>query len=131
MYESGDTATENAILAAALIEGKTVIKFASANYQVQDLCYFLAGLGVKMEGIGTTTLTIFGRENFNQDYSFQLSEDPIEAMFFITAAIVTKSSIVIRRCPLDFLELELYKLEKWGFNTRLLKNINRKTDLPG
>ena len=40
MYESGDTATENAILAAALIEGKTVIKFASANYQVQDLCYF-------------------------------------------------------------------------------------------
>ena len=40
MYESGDTATENAILAAALIEGKTVIKFASANYQVQDLCHF-------------------------------------------------------------------------------------------
>ena len=50
MYESGDTATENAILAASLIEGKTVIKFASANYQVQDLCHFLVGLGVKMEG---------------------------------------------------------------------------------
>jgi len=41
MYESGDTATENAILAASLIDGKTVIKFASANYQVQDLCHFL------------------------------------------------------------------------------------------
>ena len=81
MYESGDTATENAIL-AALIGGKTVIKFASANYQVQDLCHFLVGLGVKMEGIGTTTLTIFGRENLNQEYHFQLSEDPIEAMFF-------------------------------------------------
>ena len=51
MYESGDTATENAILAAALIGGKTVIKFASANYQVLDLCHFLAGLGVKMKGI--------------------------------------------------------------------------------
>ena len=121
MYESGDTATENAILAASLIEGKTVIKFASANYQVQDLCYFLTGLGVKIEGIGTTTLIIFGKEKLNQDYSFQLSEDPIEAMFFIATAIVTKSSITIKRCPLDFLELELYKLQKMGFNYDILK----------
>ena len=121
MYESGDTATENAILTAAMIEGKTVVKFASANYQVQDLCHFLAGLGVKMEGIGTTTLTIFGQENINQEYFFQLSEDPIEAMFFLTAAIVTKSSIVIRRCPLDFLELELFKLEKMGFKYKIVR----------
>ena len=82
---------------------------------------FLAGLGVKMEGIGTTTLAIFGKENLNQEYSFQLSEDPIEAMFFLTAAIVTKSSIVIRRCPLDFLELELYKLEKMGFKYKIME----------
>ena len=121
MYESGDTATENAILAAALIGGKTVIKFASANYQVQDLCHFLAGLGVKMEGIRTTTLTIFGKENINREYFFQLSEDPIEAMFFLTAAIVTKSSIVIRRCSLDFLELELFKLEKMGFKYKIVR----------
>ena len=60
-----------------------------------------------MEGIGTTTLTIFGRENLNQEYHFQLSEDPIEAMFFFDGGNQTKSSIVIRRCPLDFLELEL------------------------
>ena len=121
MYESGDTATENTILAAALIGGKTVIKFASANYQVQDLCHFLIGLGVKIEGIGTTTLTIFGKENINQEYSFQLSEDPIEAMFFLAVAIVTKSSIVIRRCPLDFLELELFKLEKMGFKYKIVR----------
>ena len=121
MYESGDTATENAILAAAMIEGKTVVKFASANYQVQDLCHFLDGLGVKIEGIGTTTLTIFGKENINQEYSFQLSEDPIEAMFFIASAIVTKSSIIIRRCPLDFLELELFKLEKMGFKYKIIR----------
>ena len=131
MYESGDTATENAILAAALIDGKTVIKFASANYQVQDLCHFLVGLGVKMEGIGTTTLTIFGQENLNQEYSFQLSEDPIEAMFFWTAAIVTKSSIVIRRCPLDFWNWNYSSWKKWDSNTKLPKNTNRKTDSPG
>ena len=72
-----------------------------------------------MEGIGTTTLTIFVRENLNQEYHFQLSEDPIEAMFFLTAAIVTKSSIIIKRCPLDFLELELFKLEKMGFRHKI------------
>ena len=41
LYESGDTVTENALMAAAGIDGATVIKFASANYQVQDLCFFL------------------------------------------------------------------------------------------
>ena len=38
MYESGDTATENAILAAVLLPGKTKINLASPNYMVQDLC---------------------------------------------------------------------------------------------
>src|SRR3989304_5202387 len=41
LYESGDTVTENALMAAAGIDGATVIKFASANYQVQGLCLFM------------------------------------------------------------------------------------------
>ena len=44
MYESGDTATINAILAAARIPGTSVIKYASPNYQVQDVCVFLKTL---------------------------------------------------------------------------------------
>lgn len=114
MYESGDTATENAILAASMSPGKTVIKFTSANYQVQDLCNFLAGLGVKINGIGSTTLEIEGSGKIARDFSFYLTEDPIDAMFFITSAIVTGSSLLIKRCPLDFLELELFKLKKMG-----------------
>ena len=43
-------------MAAAKIPGATTIKFASANYQVQDICFFLLKFGVKIEGIGTTTL---------------------------------------------------------------------------
>src|SRR3989338_7910442 len=58
MYESGDTACENLLMAAALIPGKTTIKFASSNYQVQEICFFLEKLGVKIEGIGTTSLTV-------------------------------------------------------------------------
>src|SRR5699024_10641711 len=41
LTERGDTVTENALLAAALDEGETVIRNASPNYMVQDLCFFL------------------------------------------------------------------------------------------
>lgn len=121
MSEMGDTATENAILASSKIEGETIIKFASSNYMVQDLCHFLVNLGVKIEGIGTSTLKITGKKNINQDIEFEMSEDPIEAMFFIAASILTESNIEIKKCPIDFLELELFKLKKMGFNFSLSK----------
>lgn len=132
LYESGDTVTENAIMTAALIPGETVIKYASANYQVQDLCFFLQELGVDIQGIGTTTLVVRGLAEINKDVSYAVSEDPIEAMFFITAAALTRSSIRINRAPIDFLELELLKLENMGFKYNVLKRYkseNRRTNL--
>ncbi|MBT6253765.1 UDP-N-acetylglucosamine 1-carboxyvinyltransferase [Candidatus Uhrbacteria bacterium] len=132
MYESGDTATENAIMAAAKMDGITTIKFASANYMVQDVCFFLEKLGVKIEGIGTATLTIHGKPEINEDVVYEPAEDPIEAMSFLAAAIVTKSEIKIKRCPIDFLELELLKLEKMGFKYKMSKRYyadNARTEL--
>jgi UDP-N-acetylglucosamine 1-carboxyvinyltransferase len=132
MYESGDTATENAILAAARFEGETVIKLASANYMVQDLCFFLQKLGVKIEGIGSSTLRIRGVRHIKKTVSFSPSEDPVEAMTFLAAAVVTNSSITIKRAPIDFLDLELLKLEKMGLRFKLseyYKADNGKTDL--
>ncbi len=132
LYESGDTVTENAIMTAALIPGKTKIKFASANYMVQDLCYFLQDCGVKIEGIGTTTLTIYGLKEINKDITYYISEDPIDTMFFIAVSAVTDSSITIKRCPIDFLEIELLKLKKMGFKYEILekyKALNGRTDL--
>ncbi|HEY4523822.1 MAG TPA: UDP-N-acetylglucosamine 1-carboxyvinyltransferase [Candidatus Paceibacterota bacterium] len=121
LYESGDTVTENTLMAAARTHGTTVIKFASANYQIQDLCYFLKELGVEIEGIGTTTLTIHGKHDINKSVTYYPSEDPIESMLFISIAATTNSSIIIERCPIDFLELELLKLEKMGFKYKILK----------
>ncbi len=121
LYESSDTATENALLAAALIPGITVIKYASANYMVQEVCFFLEMCGVKIDGIGTTTLTVHGIEKINTPITYHLAEDPIEAMFFVAAAIVTRSPITIRRVPIEFLELELLKLEKMGFRYKILQ----------
>lgn len=132
LYESGDTVTENAIMAAALIPGKTVIKFASANYMVQDICFFLEKCGVKIEGIGTTTLIIHGIEKIDLPVTYYLSEDPIDAMFFIATAVVNNAAITIERCPIDFLEIEMLKLEKMGLKykrSKTYKSLNGKTDL--
>ncbi len=132
LYEAGDTVTEIILMAAARIPGKTVIKFASANYQVQDVCFYLELLGVKVEGIGTSTLTVHGKKEIDMDVEYRVSEDPIEAMSLISVAIVTKSSITIEGCPIDFLELELLKLEKMGFKYKITKKYkagNGKTNL--
>lgn len=121
MYESGDTACENILTAAALIPGKTTIKFASSNYMVQEICFFLEKLGVKIEGIGTTTISIHGVKEINKEIEYENSEDPIESMMWITSAIVTNSKLEVRRAPIEFLELELYKLKKMGLKYEILK----------
>jgi len=126
MYESSDTACENLLTAAALIPGKTTIKFAASNYMVQEVCFFLQKLGVRIEGIGGTTLTIYGVKEINKEVEYYNSEDPIESMMWITAAIATHSKLEIKRCPIDFLELELYKLKKMGLHFTILKKYKSK-----
>jgi UDP-N-acetylglucosamine 1-carboxyvinyltransferase len=114
LYESSDTATINALLAASRIEGTTVIKYASANYQVQEVCGFLRELGVTIEGLGTTTISVTGVGEIRKDVTYAIGEDPIDSMFFIAAAIATDSALTIRNAPIEFLEVELEVLSKMG-----------------
>ena len=67
LTERGDTVTENVLMAAALAPGKTTIVGASPNYMVQDVCFFLEKLGVKISGIGTTRLVVTGRPRIDVD----------------------------------------------------------------
>jgi UDP-N-acetylglucosamine 1-carboxyvinyltransferase len=115
LTERGETLTENVIMAAAANDGVTTIRNASFNYMVQDVCLFLQKLDIKIEGLGTTTLTIHGKSAINKNVEYYPSEDPIEAMSFLSAAIVTKSEITIKRAPIEFLEIELATLENMGF----------------
>lgn len=112
LYESSDTGTINLLIAAARIPGTTVLKFAPPNYQVQDVCFLLEKMGVTIDGISTTTLTIHGIADINKTVEHYNSEDPIESMFFVAAGIVTHSKLTITRCPIEFLELELEKLKR-------------------
>ncbi|QJU05254.1 UDP-N-acetylglucosamine 1-carboxyvinyltransferase [Candidatus Saccharibacteria bacterium oral taxon 488] len=119
LTERGDTVTENVIMAAALSPDTTIIRNASPNYMVQDVCFFLQKLGVTIEGIGTTTLKITGRSHINTAVDYYPSEDPIEAMSFIAAAVVTDSEITVRRAPIEFLEIELATLAEMGLQYEL------------
>ena len=119
LSERGDTVTENVLMAAALNDGVTIIRNASPNYMVQDLCFYLEKLGVKIEGIGSTTLTVHGLRDINKNVEYAPAEDPIEVMSFIAAAIVTKSEITIERAPIEFLEIDLKFLENMGFEYEL------------
>lgn len=121
LYEASDTATENLLIASALIPGKTVLRFTPPNYQVQEVCFFLEKCGVKIEGIGSSTLTVHGIKEINKQVEYYNSEDPVESMMFISAAIVTDSALSITRCPIDFLSVELIKLEKMGLKYKKSK----------
>lgn len=119
LTERGDTVTENVIMAAAMHEGVTTIRNASPNYMVQDVCFFLEKLGVKIEGIGTTILKVHGQRTIKKNVEYYPSEDPIEAMSFVAAAAVTDSEITITRAPIEFLELELATLHEMRLNYTL------------
>lgn len=132
LYESGDTVTENALFAAARTPEETTIEFASANYSVQDVCFFLQKLGVEIKGVGNTKLIVKGVPFIKKNITYSPAEDPIEAMFFTAAAITTNSKITINRVPIEFMSLELLKLKKMGLKydeTERYKAKNGKTDL--
>jgi len=119
LYESGNTVTENALMAAARTPETTHIAAASGDYMVQDVCYFLQKLGVKINGIGTQNLSVTGVPFIKKNLTYAPTEDPIEAMFFICAAVTTNSKITIKRVPYKWIELELFKLKKMGLRYEL------------
>lgn len=132
LIERGNTVTENILMAAALYDGTTIIRNASMDYMVQDLCFFLQKLGVKIDGVGTTSLTITGLRSINRKVEYYPSEDPIESMSFIAAGIVTHSKITITRAPIAFLEIELAILAEMGLKytvSQWYKARNGQTDL--
>ena len=132
LYESGNTVTENVLMAAARIPEKTTIQAASGDYMIQDVCYFLKKLGVKIEGIGSQNLTITGVAHIKRNVTYSPTEDPIEAMFFISAAVTTNSEITIKRVPYKWIGLELLKLKKMGLEydmSKPYKAANDETDL--
>jgi UDP-N-acetylglucosamine 1-carboxyvinyltransferase len=92
--EASVMATENAVMAAALAPGRTMISNAASEPHVQDLCRFLAALGAKIEGIGSNVLHIAGVERLFGG-SHGIAPEHIEVGSFIGMAAVTGGDITI------------------------------------
>src|SRR5919108_525502 len=92
--EASVTGTENAIMAAVLARGETVIGNAACEPHVQDLCRFLVTLGARIEGIGSNVLRIEGRTELTGG-EYRIGCDHIEVASFIGLGAITSGEIVI------------------------------------
>src|SRR5690606_28741767 len=92
--EPSVTGTENAVMAAVLAKGTTVLRNAACEPHVQDLCNFLVALGARMEGIGTNEVTVHGGSTLGGG-SWTIGPDHIEVGSFIGLAAVTRSELRI------------------------------------
>ncbi len=100
--EASVLATENAIMAAALAKGTTIISNAASEPHVQQLCDLLNTLGAQISGTGSNTLTIQGVERLHGG-EFTIGPDYLEVISFVGAAVVTRGSIRIRKAGNQYL----------------------------
>lgn len=113
MSEFSVTATENAILVAALANGyTTIIRCAAFDPSVQDLCWFLVSLGAKISGIGTPGLTIIGVKRLHGTNGYTVMPDPVEVVTFMALAATVRSEIRICGAAPGFLSMELQKFRE-------------------
>lgn len=115
LKEFSVTATENLMMATCLAKGETKIIGAAAEPHVQDLGKMLSSMGVKIEGLGTHTITIEGTDKL-KGTSHEIIPDPIEAGTFIMIGALTQGQIEVKNIRPDHLTLFLDKLEEIGVN---------------
>jgi len=111
--EASVTATENAIMAAVLADGDTLIYNAAAEPHVQDLCRFLNLLGAQIDGIATNSLTIHGVESLHGG-DFTIPSDHIEVGSYIGLAAVTRSELLVEDAVPHHMYAVRLMLEKLG-----------------
>jgi UDP-N-acetylglucosamine 1-carboxyvinyltransferase len=92
--EASVTGTENAVMAAALARGETVIGNAACEPHVQDLCNFLNALGARISGIGSNVLRIEGVDRLHGG-EWRICPDHIEVASFMGLGAVTDGEMVI------------------------------------
>ena len=116
--EPSVTATENAVMAASMAEGRTVIRNAAAEPHVQDLCRLLSAMGARIEGIGTSNLVIEGASTLG-GADFEIGADHVETGSFIGLAAVTRSRLVIEDAPVEHLDSTLLGFRRLGIDCRV------------
>jgi len=121
LKEFSVTATENLMMLAALTKGKTKIEIAAAEPQVQDLGKFLKEMGLAIEGVGTHTIEIGGKEKLS-GAKFSICPDPLEIGTFLIALAITGGEGKIKNINPDHLTMFLEKMKEIGINFEVSEN---------
>ena len=121
LKEFSVTGTENAMLLASAIPGKTVIKIAAAEPHVEDLGKFLIAMGAKIKGLGTHTLEIVGASKLHGT-KHTVIPDANEAATFLILGAATGNAITVKNAREEHLDLVLEKLREFGASFEVTKN---------
>ena len=106
-------ATENALMAAVLAEGTTVIENAAREPEITDLVMCLIAMGAEIEGLKSDTLTVRGVDRLH-GATYSVMPDRIEAGTFLAAAAATRGSITLTEAPVASLDAVMDKLREAG-----------------
>lgn len=107
-------ATINAMLAATLSNGTTLLENVAKEPHIVDLANFLNSMGANIKGAGTDSIKIIGVESLKQKSSYSIIPDQIEAGTFMVAAAATKGDVLIENCIPKHLEPITAKLRESG-----------------
>ena len=113
--EASVTGTENAIMAACLAQGETVVRNAASEPHVQELCHLLNCMGAHIEGIGSNVLRIQGRECLD-GAEWTIGPDFMEVGSFIGLAAVTGGEILINNAAPEHLGMIRIVFKRLGVN---------------
>ncbi len=106
--------TENALMAASLAKGTTVIENAAKEPEVVDLANCLIGMGAKIEGVGTSVITVEGVDRL-QPAKHRIIADRIEAGTLLIAGAITGGQVTVEHCVPEHLQSLIDKLRDCGF----------------
>ncbi|KZX82613.1 UDP-N-acetylglucosamine 1-carboxyvinyltransferase [Oleiphilus sp. HI0009] len=107
------TGTENLLMAAALAEGKTILKNAAREPEVVDLAECLIAMGAKITGHGTDVIEVEGVESLKGTH-YDVMPDRVETGTYLVAAAATRGRVKLKDTRADLLDAVLVKLEEAG-----------------
>jgi UDP-N-acetylglucosamine 1-carboxyvinyltransferase len=106
-------ATENLVMAAVLAQGTTVVDNAAREPEIVDLCRMLAAMGARIDGAGTSTITVEGVDSLSP-VEYTTVSDRIVAGTWAIGAVMTRGDVVIERAVAEHLSVALDKLTDAG-----------------
>ena len=113
--EASVTATENAVMAAALAKGQTIIRNAACEPHVQELCRFLNLLGADIAGIGTNQIVVNGVKALSRgNHEVTLGADYLEVASLMAIAVITGGEMTIEQVCREDLRMILFQFRRLG-----------------